>query len=279
MIPLTIPETKRLLATTWHQPKPTDHETHWRNWRRRHQARARWFHQRTRLNREYSLASQQMAAAVLGGELLSLLSLNGDRSLPILLSEAIERIADAHRDTCDLADPSSPSATVTILRLSGGHADYLVLGDSVLVLDRAGDPLVVSDPREVALSQPYRTALEAAAEGSVEYEQVRSDFIDVLRANRNRPGGFWVAKEDPRAAVEAITGSCAISEFSSAVLLSNGASRIVDRFQLAQWPNVLDILTSSGPATIIRRVREEEARRVVAADDATIAYCTNLSEC
>jgi hypothetical protein len=214
----------------------------------------------------------------LGGELLSLLSLDSDRSLPMLLSEAIGRIADAHRDTCDLADPSSPSATVAILRLSGGRAEYLVLGDSLLVLDRAGGPLVVTDPREVALSRPYRIALEAAAKESAEYDQVRSDFIDVLRANRNQAGGFWVAKDDPRAAVEAITGSYAISELSSAVLLSNGASRIVDRFQFAQWPKVLEILASSGPASIIRHVREEEARRVVAADDATIAYCTNLSE-
>ncbi|MCW2686264.1 MAG: endonuclease [Mycobacterium sp.] len=57
MIPLTVPETARLLTTTWHQPKPADHDTHWRNWRRRHQARARWHHQRTRLNREYSRAN------------------------------------------------------------------------------------------------------------------------------------------------------------------------------------------------------------------------------
>jgi len=28
MIPLTIPETARLLATIWHQPKPTGHDTH-----------------------------------------------------------------------------------------------------------------------------------------------------------------------------------------------------------------------------------------------------------
>lgn len=214
----------------------------------------------------------------LGGVLLSLLSLDAERSLPTLLSDAIERVADAHRDTCDLADPSSPSATVAILRFSDARADYLVLGDSVLVLETPGAPLVVSDPREVTLSQPYRTALQAAAEGSAEYEQIRSDFIDVLRANRNQPGGFWVAKEDPRAAVEAITGSCAISELNSAVLLSNGASRIVDRFQLAQWPDVLEILRSSGPATIIRRVREEEARQAVAADDATIAHCSDLSE-
>ena len=57
MIPLTIPETARLLATIWNQPKPDDHHIHWRNWRRRHQARARWFHQRARLSREYSLSS------------------------------------------------------------------------------------------------------------------------------------------------------------------------------------------------------------------------------
>jgi hypothetical protein len=212
----------------------------------------------------------------LGGELLSLLSLEADRSLPALLSEAIERVADAHRETCNLADPSSPSATVAILRLFGGQADYLVLGDSVLVLDRAADPLVVSDPREVALSRPYRAALTAAAEGTAEYEQVRNDFIDMLRANRNQPGGFWVAKDDPRAAVEAITGRCAISVLTSAVLLSNGASRIVDRFQLAQWPEVLEILKSSGPATVIRRVRDEEARQAVAADDATITHCVDL---
>lgn len=214
----------------------------------------------------------------LGGTLLSLLSLHANRSLPALLSEAIEQVADAHRHTCDLADPSSPSATVAILRLADSRAEYLVLGDSVLVLDTPGAPLVVTDPREVTLSLPYRTALEAAADDSAEYEQIRSEFIDMLRANRNQPGGFWVAKDNPQAATEAITGSCAISELSNAALLSNGASRIVDRFQLAQWPEVLKTLTSNGPATIIRRVREEEARQAVAADDATIAHCAELSE-
>jgi hypothetical protein len=196
--------------------------------------------------------------------------------LPALLSEAIERVADAHRETCDLADPSSPSATVAVLRLSGGRADHLVLGDSVLVLDRAAGPLVVSDSREVALSRPCRAALTATAEGTAEYEQVRNHFIDMLRANRNQPGGFWVAKDDPRAAAEAITGSCAVSGLTSAVLLSNGASRIVDRFQLAQWPEVLEIIKSSGPATVIRRVRDEEVRQGVAADDATITHCVDL---
>jgi SRSO17 transposase len=52
MIPLTVPEIARLLATRPAGPGPPGHAEHWANWRRRHQARARWYHQRTRLARE-----------------------------------------------------------------------------------------------------------------------------------------------------------------------------------------------------------------------------------
>jgi SRSO17 transposase len=49
LIPLTVVELKRLfnLATrVWHT---TSHYLHWSCWRRRHQARARWYHHRARL--------------------------------------------------------------------------------------------------------------------------------------------------------------------------------------------------------------------------------------
>jgi Protein phosphatase 2C len=214
-------------------------------------------------------------APSLGGSLLGLLSLAGDRGLPALLAEAIEQVTDLHRETCDVADPISPSATVAIVRRSGGVIEYLVLGDSVVVLDRPGGaPIVVTDPREVIISRAYESALEAITEGSDEYRRILRD----LRANRNRPGGFWVAKDDPRAADEAITGSCPTAELTGAVLLSNGASRIVDWFGLADWPGVLAVLASSGPADIIDRVRHAEARHAVAADDATITHCLDLGE-
>lgn len=214
-------------------------------------------------------------AGRLGGSLLSLLSRERDHSLAALLAEAIEQVTDVHRGTCDVANPISPSATVAILRLSDGLIEHLVLGDSVLVLDKAdGGPLVVSDPREVIISRSYQSALKSVAKGSDEYHRILRD----LRANRNQPGGFWVAKDDPRAADQAITGSCPVSELTGAVLLSNGASRIVDRFQLADWPGVMALLASRGPVEIIHRVRQAEARHAVAADDATIAHCTELDE-
>ena len=56
MIPLTVPEIRRLLAARLATPSPPGHAVHWLDWRRRHQARARWYHQRTRLHRDSKIA-------------------------------------------------------------------------------------------------------------------------------------------------------------------------------------------------------------------------------
>jgi hypothetical protein len=57
LIPLTVHEVKRLPASALHRPKTDQHAAHWLQWRRRHQARSRWFHQRARLARNYALVS------------------------------------------------------------------------------------------------------------------------------------------------------------------------------------------------------------------------------
>ncbi|WP_308167652.1 hypothetical protein [Catellatospora tritici] len=211
----------------------------------------------------------------LGGALLHRLSVEDGRDLSVLLAEAIDELADAHRDTCDLTNPSSPSATVAVLRFDGDRADHLLLGDSVMALDRVDlPPLVLDDRREVDIRQPLLDALYAQEPGTAAYEQVRVEAVTAMRANRNQPGGFWVAKDDPNAAAEAITGSLPLAELTAAALLSNGASRIADRYALADWPEVLTLLGTHGPAEIIRRVREAERQPGGAVpDDATVAYC------
>ena len=93
-----------------------------------------------------------------------------------------------------------------------------------------------------------------------------------LRARRNRPGGFWLAKDDPRAADEALTGGHALREVASAALMSNGVSRLVDPLALTDWPDLLAQLAELGPADVIRRLREAEQRDAVPPDDATIAH-------
>ena len=57
LIPLTVPEVRRLLAAELSHPKPPGHTARWLQWRRRHQARSRWFHKRARLERKYTLVS------------------------------------------------------------------------------------------------------------------------------------------------------------------------------------------------------------------------------
>jgi SRSO17 transposase len=56
MIPLTIPEIKRLLAALTTRPLPRRLIIHWDAWTRRHQARSRWFHKRARLARDADIA-------------------------------------------------------------------------------------------------------------------------------------------------------------------------------------------------------------------------------
>jgi SRSO17 transposase len=57
LVPLSVREVKHLLAAAVTLPKPPGHTARWLHWRRRHQARARWFHKRARLGRNYALVS------------------------------------------------------------------------------------------------------------------------------------------------------------------------------------------------------------------------------
>ncbi|WP_255597747.1 protein phosphatase 2C domain-containing protein [Micromonospora sp. RL09-050-HVF-A] len=222
----------------------------------------------------------------LGGALLGQLAADDGQDLTAILGQAIVEVADAHRDTCDISDPSSPSATVTIFRIDDDRADYLALADSVLVLDHAGDvPEVITDGRVDAVGSRYRAAMDAAPNGTVEHDRALREYIEALRAHRNQPGGFWVAADDPGVAAEALTGSRPVSGLRGAVLLSDGASRIVDQFALADWPEVLALIAEEGPIEVIRQVRAAETSdpqgrrwpRAKAYDDATLAVCTRFT--
>ena len=108
--------------------------------------------------------------------------------------------------------------------------------------------------------------------GTPEYERALPAVIDALRARRNQPDGYWIAKDDPEAAAHAVTGSVPLEGLTGVALLSNGASRIVEPYRLADWPAVLEVLRTDGPAELLRRVRDGERARSDQPDDATAAY-------
>jgi len=218
----------------------------------------------------------------LGGALLGRLSRDDGRNLTAVLAAAIDEIAADHRSTCDITNPSSPQATVAVIRSRGRWLDYLVLADCFLVLDQvSGGPLVITDEREVTARRICLAPLAGVASGTSEYERVRDSCIEGLQARRNQPDGYWIAKDDPHAAEEAVTGSWPLRDLNSSALLSNGASRIVSPYALTNWSGMLELLGASGPAEIIRRVRHAEARRpenpgATIPDDATVAHCTRF---
>jgi hypothetical protein len=218
----------------------------------------------------------------LGGILLGQLSRGDGRDLQAILAGAIEEVAESHRQTCNLTDPSSPQATVAMVRVADNRLDYLVLADCFVILGRnAETPLVITDGREVAARRICSAPLAGLARESADYERVRESCIQRLRARRNQPGGYWIAKDDPRAAAQALTGSAPIDGLGAAALLSNGASRIVSPYALMSWAVLLDVLGAHGPDEIIRRVRRAESAssddpRGPVPDDATVAYWTGI---
>ena len=218
----------------------------------------------------------------LGGALLGRLSRDDGRDLAAILATTIGDIAADHRGTCDITNPSSPQATVVMVRAHRGRLDYLLLADSFLVLDQVcGGPQVITDEREVTIRRICSASLDGVPRGTPEYDRIRDSCIEALQARRNQPGGYWIAKDDPHAAEEAVTGSRPLHDLDSVALLSNGASRIVSPYGLTDWPGVLELLGANGPADIILRVRQSEARTsggpdARVPDDATVAHCTHL---
>ncbi|WP_405087968.1 protein phosphatase 2C domain-containing protein [Microbispora sp. NBC_01389] len=220
-------------------------------------------------------------ARTLGSTLLTSMTQSAG-SLSELLAEGIKATTSLHDFTCDVSHPGSPSATVVMLRRSGDFLDWLVLADSVLILDTGQpEPTVITDDREAQVGASYRERMDSLDSTSPEHVAAHREYVETLRDHRNRDGGFWVASVDPLVAEQALTGSVPVHEVRAAALLSDGASRLVDRFHLTTWRDLLGLLGQAGPNELIRQVRTAEQSdphgqrwpRGKTYDDAAVAYC------
>ncbi|MGI9003694.1 MAG: protein phosphatase 2C domain-containing protein [Pseudonocardia sp.] len=216
----------------------------------------------------------------LGATLLGELAAPRASTLQHVLRQSIADVTSRHGGCCDITHPGTPSATVLITRVRDGVLEYLVLADSVLVIETTRGVKAISDGREASVGDRYRHALEASPTGSPEHAQALQDYITAMRSHRNQPGGFWVASVEPAAADEALSGEIPASDIRALALLSDGAGRLADPFGLADWPEILRILDEEGPRRLVRQTREAELTdqdrmrwpRGKVHDDATAAY-------
>jgi hypothetical protein len=203
----------------------------------------------------------------LGIRLLSAMTRDPSRPLAAVLGAAIAEVTALHADTCDLSTIGAPSATVAAVRSAGPELEYLVLADVTVVLETASGLDVMTDSR-VAASV---AGLDARS------PRLGERLGEARRAHRNRPGGYWVAADDPVAADHAITGSVPLETVRGVMVLSDGAARLVDLFG-RDWAHAV----AAGPAEIIRQVRALEDEdpgcvrwpRTKHRDDATAARWT-----
>jgi hypothetical protein len=175
--------------------------------------------------------------ARLGGALLELAVARQGSDLAGCLSAAISRTAEAHRATCDLSHPLTPQATVVLARWDEAAVEYLVLSDSVLLVEDGGGAVAA----------------------------VLDDRIDRLRATgvrvgplRNLEGGFFTAAADPAVAARAVTGRLPRADVRALAALTDGATRGVEHYAADDWPGTFALLRKAGPTGLIARVRAME---------------------
>lgn len=169
----------------------------------------------------------------LGGQLAVPLLARSETPLAELLADAISAVCGQHAGTCDLSNPDSPSSTVSIVRATADRIDYLALADS---------PILLRSP-----DQRLDVIVDSRVDELPEYT------FETVRRLRNRPGGFWAASTEPKAAYEAISGSRDRAEVELVAMLSDGASRYADRYGHS-WEDLIEVLETDGPRALIDRV-------------------------
>ncbi|MGW2548066.1 hypothetical protein ACWC5I_46190, partial [Kitasatospora sp. NPDC001574] len=143
----------------------------------------------------------------LGVHLLARLTDRADRSIAECLSDAIAETAALHGGRCDLAHPNTPAAMVVAARRHGSALEYLVLGDSLLVLEpKDGPPRVIGDNQRFPGGEELRRQVWSTVPGSAERAELHLEYVRAVRAVRNSGRGPWIAAASPKAAAHAETG-------------------------------------------------------------------------
>lgn len=178
--------------------------------------------------------------ARLGGALLELATAQRESQLADCLAEAITRTAEAHRGTCDLSHPLTPQATAVVFRWDEAAVEYLVLSDSVLLVeDTAGVVAAVLDDR---------------------IDRLRATGVRVAPL-RNQEGGFFTAAADPSVVSRAVTGRLPRADVTALAALTDGATRAVEYYGADDWTDTFALLRKAGPERLFARVRALETEQ------------------
>jgi hypothetical protein len=188
----------------------------------------------------------------LGTELIRLATSKVGTALTESLSQAIVNVNALH-PACRLSNPGIASAAVAILRERDDTIDYLIVGDTTILIDEPSGLQVVTDKpivksvRQQGAQEPHDVLAIDQMASPVGQGRHRDSMV---RAP--------VVATNPDIAEDALTGTLTRKGLGRAAVLSKGVGRLIDSIGLMGWPGLLDLLDREGPEALINRVRVAE---------------------
>lgn len=141
----------------------------------------------------------------------------------------------------------APSSTVALVRIEPDAVNALVLGDSSVIVGlRTGAVEVHTDDRLSRLCLPeadlYRRFLADGQGYSGRHRKILQELQVAERAQRNRPGGYWIAEAEPGAAKHALHVRYPLSDVAWIIVATDGAYDLIPT-QGVTWSEVAQMST------------------------------------
>lgn len=142
-----------------------------------------------------------------------------------------------------LPTPSQPSAAVALAIVDQERAAFAVLGDCTAAIDSDPDGVrVLTDDRLAQVARDDREELRACRGGDEVRGALRARVVEVERAARNQPAGYYVAADSPDAGRHALTVAVPRAALRGFVLATDGAAAGPQRYATpGPWAHVLHV--------------------------------------
>ena len=174
----------------------------------------------------------------IGQYLAAEMTQNSETDLKICLERALAKEVNEF----GLHPGVRPSTTISMFRLSHGQVEVLVLGDSPVIVGGIRFTKVITDLRlddlDLEEVRKYRERLRSGGGYDLEHERLVAGLRQRQGDYRNRPGGFWVACDDPNAARYAVVARFDAADVRWIVMATDGAAKPLMHLGWDDWGQI-----------------------------------------
>ncbi|HEV3157287.1 MAG TPA: hypothetical protein VGZ00_08070 [Candidatus Baltobacteraceae bacterium] len=158
-----------------------------------------------------------------------------------------------------------PYSTVILARKKEESIDYLVLGDSYLLINDGCNWTTISDDRLKACATTERQAVRSLTakgvdQNSLLYREAHNALVQREAQLMNHENGFWVACDNPEAAMMALCGTINVSPMDFTIFaMSDGLARANTHLRTPiEFPEIPETILKLGATAFVNLLRASE---------------------